>query len=104
MVIYASINTMNLQEYINKLQSFLTEHPEMAESKVYYASDEEGNSFYQCLHSGFVFYIHSDNTENYELEEKYLDFNEFMEEQDFDSEEEARKEWDTHYIPIVVIN
>ena len=101
---YASINTMNLQEYINKLQSFLTEHPEMAESKVYYASDEEGNSFYQCSSSGFIFYIHSDNTESYELEEKYLDFNEFMEEQEFDSEEQARKEWDTYYIPIVVIN
>ena len=95
---------MNLQEYINKLQSFLTEHPEMAESKVYYASDEEGNSFYQCSSSGFIFYIHSDNTESYELEEKYLDFNEFMEEQNFDSEEQARKEWDTYYIPIVVIN
>ena len=101
---YASINTMNLQEYINKLQSFLTEHPEMAESKVYYASDEEGNSFYQCSSSGFIFYIHSDNTESYELEEKYLDFNEFREEQNFDSEEQARKEWDTYYIPIVVIN
>ncbi len=95
---------MNLQEYINKLQSFLTEHPEMAESKVYYASDEEGNSFYQCSSSGFIFYIHSDYAESYELEEKYLDFNEFMEEQDFDSEEEARKEWETYYIPVVIIN
>lgn len=95
---------MNLQEYINKLQSFLTEHPEMAESKVYYASDEEGNSFYQCSSSGFIFYIHSDYAENYELEEKYLNFNEFMEEQDFDSEEEARKEWETYYIPVVIIN
>ena len=28
----------------------------------------------------------------------------FMEEQEFDSEEKARKEWDTYYIPIVVIN
>ncbi len=95
---------MNLQEYINKLQSFLTEHPEMAESKVYYASDEEGNSFYQCSSSGFIFYIHSDHAENYELEEKYLDFNEFMEEQNFDSEEEARKEWETYYISVVIIN
>ena len=33
-----------------------------------------------------------------------LDFNEFMEEQNFDSEEEARKEWDTYYIPVVIIN
>ena len=95
---------MNLQEYINELQSFLTEHPEMAESKVYYASDEEGNSFYECYHSGSIFYTHLENAESYELEEKYLDFNEFMEEQDFDSEEEVRKEWDTYYIPIVVIN
>ena len=95
---------MNLQEYINKLQTFLTEHPELAESKVYYASDEEGNSFYECSHSGFIFYIHLDHAGNYELEDKYSDFNEFMEEQEFDSEEEARKEWDTYYIPIVVIN
>ena len=62
---------MNLQEYVNKLQTFLTEHPELAESKVYYASDEEGNSFYECSHSGYVFYIHSEDAENYELEEKY---------------------------------
>ena len=95
---------MNLQEYINKLQSFLTEHPQLAESKVYYASDEEGNSFYECSNSGFIFYIHLNDVENYELEEKYLNFNEFMEEQDFGSEEEARKEWETYYIPIVVIN
>ena len=95
---------MNLQEYINKLQTFLTEHPKMAESKVYYASDEEGNSFYQCSSPGFIFYIHLDHAESYELEDKYLDFNEFMEEQDFGSEEEARKEWETYYIPIVVIN
>ena len=95
---------MNLQEYINRLQTFLTEHPELAESKVYYASDEECNSFYECCHSASIFYIHLDDAENYELEEKYLDFNEFMEEQEFDSEEEARKEWDTYYIPIVVIN
>lgn len=46
---------MNLQEYINKLQTFLTEHPEVAESKVYYASDEEGNSFYECCHSASIF-------------------------------------------------
>ena len=95
---------MNLQEYINELQSFLTEHPEMAESKVYYASDEEGNSFYECFHSGSVFYTHSDNAESYELEEKYADFDEFVEEQDLDYREEARKKWDTYYIPIVVIN
>ena len=67
---------MNLQEYINELQTFLTEHPELAQSKVYYASDEECNSFYECYHSGSIFYIHSDTAENYELEEKYLDFNE----------------------------
>ena len=95
---------MNLQEYINELQAFLTEHPELAESKVYYASDEEGNSFYECFHSGSVFYIHSDHAENYELEEKYSDFNEFVEEQDLDYGEEARKEWETHYIPVVIIN
>ena len=95
---------MNLQEYINELQTFLTEHPELAQSKVYYSSDEEGNSFYECYHSGFIFYIHLDTAESYELEEKYLDFNEFMEEQDFDSEEEASKEWETYYIPIVVVN
>ena len=29
---------------------------------------------------------------------------EFMEEQDFGSEEEARKEWETYYIPVVIIN
>ena len=95
---------MNLQEYINQLQIFLTEHPELAESKVYYASDEEGNSFYECCHSASIFYIHLDNAESYELEEKYSDFNEFMEEQEFDSEEEARKEWETYYIPVVIIN
>ena len=94
---------MNLQEYINQLQTFLTEHPEIAESKVYYASDEEGNSFYECCHSGSIYYIHSDNMESYELEEKYADFDEFVEEQELDYGEEARKEWDTYYIPIVVI-
>ena len=95
---------MNLQEYIDELQTFLTEHPELAQSKVYYASDEECNSFYECSSPGFIFYIHLDHAESYELEDKYLDFNEFMEEQDFGSEEEARKEWETYYIPIVVIN
>ena len=95
---------MNLQEYTNELQTFLTEHPETAESKVYYASDEEGNSFYACCTSGFIYYIHSDNMESYELEEKYADFDEFVEEQELDYGEETRKEWETHYIPIVVIN
>lgn len=95
---------MNLQEYINELQIFLAAHPEMANSKVYYASDEEGNSFYECYHSGTIFYTHLSNVGSYELEERYVDFNEFMEEQDFDSEEEARKEWETYYIPIVVVN
>lgn len=95
---------MNLQEYINQLQTFLTENPELAESKVYYASDEEGNSFYECYHSGSIFYIHSDNIKSYELEQKYADFDEFVEEQDLDYGEEALKEWEAHYIPIVVIN
>ena len=40
---------MNLQEYINQLQTFLTEHPEMAESKVYYASDDEVILFINVL-------------------------------------------------------
>lgn len=95
---------MNLQEYINKLQTFLAEHPELAESKVYYASDEEGNSFYECFYSGSVFYIHSDNAESYGIEEIYSDFDEFIEEQDLDYGEEARKEWETYYIPVVIIN
>lgn len=94
---------MNLEEYINALQLLLTEHPELKKAPVYYASDDEGNAFRQVWSNGTVMYTTPDELNNYELENKYNDFQDFTDDCNLDMED-AKRFFDKNYIPVVVIN
>ena len=94
---------MNLQEYVNELQTFLTEHPELAESKVYYASDDEGNAFRPVWSSSSVIYTTPDDLNHNELENTYNDFQDFKFDCDLDLKD-AKLFFDKNYVPVVVIN
>ena len=94
---------MNLEEYVNALQLLLTEHPELKKAPVYYASDNEGNAYHQVWSSGTILYTTPDELSNYELENKYNDFQDFTDDCDLNTKD-AKQFFDKNYIPVVVIN
>jgi hypothetical protein len=49
---------MKLSEYIKGLTEFMSENGDM---DVYYASDDEGNSYTRVGYSGSKFYLHPDD-------------------------------------------
>lgn len=94
---------MNLEEYINALQLLLTEHPELKKAPVYYASDDEGNAYRQVWSNGTIIYTTPAELNNYELENQYIDFQDFKSDCNLDSKD-AEQFFDKNYIPVVIIN
>lgn len=94
---------MNLEEYVNALQVLIEQRPELRKAPVYYASDDEGNAYRQVWFNGTVIYTTPDELNNYELENKYNDFQDFTSDCDLDMED-AKRFFDKNYIPVVVIN
>lgn len=41
---------MTFKDYVNNLNQFLKENPELAEAKTIYASDDEGNSYREVIY------------------------------------------------------
>lgn len=106
-------NRMTLNEYIESLTRLIKDTPLLAYAFVYYASDEEGNSYNPCWANGTILYTHKDNINNRELEnDAYNDFEEFLSENscsftdpgDEDENDRLQDEWDKYYIPVVVVN
>ena len=94
---------MNLEEYVNALQVLIEKRPELRKAPVYYASDDEGNAYRQVWSSGTILYTTPDELSNYELENKYNDFQDFTDDCDLNTKD-AKQFFDKNYIPVVVIN
>lgn len=106
--------SLTLQTYIQQLQEFLDDNPELAEAEVWYASDDEGNNYQKVGYSPSLKVIEKD--EDYSTDIVYNQEEALEElapelgiyEDDFNTAEEyrahAQAALDEQYKTIVVVN